>query len=114
MNINLYIFHLFVPLLIFLILKYRNNVVKKLSLLLGITIILYHSFLFYNNLKNYNFVSEVNLFHILFVSLLFIYLGLAKEISYMIEQFIYVIIYGAFILFLLKIIKHIRINYTDS
>lgn len=113
-NLQLYFFHLLIPIILFLFLKFRNNNIKNISLILGILIIIYHAYLFNKNYKEYNFVSEVNIFHILFVSTIFIYIGIAKEISYMMNQFINVVIYGVFILFAIKLIKQITIYKLSS
>lgn len=113
-NLLLYIFHLLVPIILFLFLNYRNKIIQNISLLLGIIIIIYHAYLFNKNYKEYKFISEVNLFHIILVSFIFIYIGLAKDISYMMTQFINVIIYGVFILFAIKLIKQITINKLSS
>jgi hypothetical protein len=103
-----------VPIVLFLFINYRNKIIKNISLFIGILIIIYHTYLFNKSYKEYKFISQVNLFHIFFVSLIFIYIGLAKEISHMITQFINIIIYGVFILFAIKLIKQISINTISS
>ena len=88
------------------------NVTNKIDLLyyiliaLAVIIILYHSYRFYSKYKETNYVSYVNLFHILFNAPLLLYIGLTKGKGvYPSNQILFVLGSGITILFSLKLLN---------
>jgi hypothetical protein len=81
-HLYLYLFHLLVvgPLFIYVGLRrYKTtNFLYSTLFLLGIIVLLYHLYKFYNAYKN-DYINHVNIFHVLLVGTLLIYIGFMKE-----------------------------------
>jgi hypothetical protein len=105
-KIQLYLFHLIlVPTIIYFILFKPNKLIYRLTILLGILIILYHFYKLWNNYK-IGFVSYVNLLHILVIGPLILMIGIMeKNIPLVIKDFTLILMIGSIVIFSKKIIQ---------
>jgi hypothetical protein len=78
----------------------------QLVLVVGILTLLYHAYLAITKYTNTNYISWVNLIHVLVVAPLLIYVGLNKKnVVYPFSQICLVLGYGALVNFLLMYLK---------
>mgnify|MGYP003978945813 FL=1 len=83
-----------------------DNWLYQLVLVVGILALLYHAYLFINKYTNTNYISWVNLIHVLVVAPVLIYIGLNKKnVVYPFWQICIVLGYGALVNFLIMYLK---------
>ena len=81
----------------------KHNILYKILVVLGIIIILYHSYRFYTKYNKNKNISYVNLFHLLFNAPLLLYIGLTNGKGvYPSNQLLFVLGIGITVLFSLR------------
>ena len=105
----IYLIHILVSSPLFIYLghynTWDNKYLSKILIVLGLIIILYHSYLLAIKYQNIEYVSRVNLFHILVIGPILLFVGYKGQIEYPLNQILLILGYGSLVNFLLMLLK---------
>mgnify|MGYP001414075548 CR=1 FL=1 len=106
----IYLMHIlvFAPLFIYLghHNTWNNKYLSNILMGLGLVIILYHSYLLAVKYQNIEYISLVNLFHILVIGPILLFIGYKNQIDYPLNQIFLILGYGSLVNFLLMLLKN--------
>lgn len=102
--------HIILSAPLFIYIGYRDGQVQSwiyaLALYTGIAVLLYHAYLTVKNYQSGNSMYIVNLFHVLVIAPLLIYVGIKKEeTSYPIPTLMFILGIGALVHYVKKVIS---------
>lgn len=84
---------------------WENKYLSNILIGLGLVIMLYHLYLLAVKYQNIEYISLVNLFHVLVIGPLLLFVGYKGHIAYPINQIFLILGYGSLVNFLLMLLK---------